>query len=412
MEAEPRLLELGSLLRHIAIVDSPGIGSKMAFALNLIEQALERDVAVVVLDRTGDLCGYANPSWWQRTADTTRARGLAERIDVRLFTPGIRGGRPLSLAVIPDLTQVSAAEREPAVHDAAGALAAMMQLDGRADKAALLAVLTKAIAALAAHLAPCGLGELIALVESRDETLAGCDEQLRRRLIADLALLLGNADVFAPGAELLTVETLIGRSVGGKVPLAIASTRFLGDAARVQTWVTQLIACLNSHVATARNSTPRVVVLFDGAELLLPTGAAKSPSTEPLQDLLRGAQAAGVGVMLASQNPAGFDYRPCGLINTWFLGRTEERSVEKMKPLFEHRPLGHKNLSRLESGRFVMLRDEGPAAELDRGSSLLRPDPLAEAELMALAARTMPRSQDVAQSRKPGSDERLGAVPR
>ena len=40
---------------------------------------------------------------------------LAERIDVRLFTPGIRGGRPFSLAVVPDLSRVPKADHDRVV---------------------------------------------------------------------------------------------------------------------------------------------------------------------------------------------------------------------------------------------------------------------------------------------------------
>jgi hypothetical protein len=82
-----------------------------------------------------------------------------------------------------------------------------------------------------------------------------------------------------------------------------------------------------------------------------------------------------------------------------------------MKPLFEHHPLGSRNLTTLEPGRCVMLHDKG-SLELERGSSLLRPERIGDTELMSLAAGTMPRSQEVAHSRSPGSDDRLGAVPR
>src|SRR6185295_4783218 len=132
---------------------------------------------------------------------------------------------------------------------------------------------------------------------------------------------------------------------------------------------------------------------------------AKPPPKEPLQDLLQAAHGAGLAVVLGSQNPAGLDYRPCGLIHTWFVGRmADQRSVDKMKPLFAHRPLGYRNLTTLEPGRCVMLHDDG-SLELERGSSLLRPEPIGDAELMALAARTVPRSQDGAAPRGRGNQD-------
>ena len=399
-QAEPRTLELSSLLRHTGILGSSGSG-KTTLALNLIEQALERDVAVILVDRKGDLGGYASPDWWQRTADPERARRLADRLDVRLFTPGTRGGRPLSVAVIPDLADVPEHERDRMVQHAANALAAMMRFGGGATDTARLAILTQAIAVLAARPRRGGLAELIGLIEDRDDELVAragrYDDKLFRRLVQDLETVrLSDADLFDPAAEPLTAETLIGRGAGGKVPLAIASTRFLGDVPRIQSWVAHLIGCLSRHAARTPSATLRTMVMFDEADLFMPAGAAKPPSKEPLQDLLKRARAAGIGVVLASQSPADFDYRSRELISTWFLGRiADARSIDKMKPLFEHKPLVRGKLGLLEPGRFVLLQDGG-AVDLERGPSLLRTDQLAEAELMALAAGTRPRPPEAA----------------
>jgi hypothetical protein len=49
--------------------------------------------------------------------------------------------------------------------------------------------------------------------------------------------------------------------------------------------------------------------MIDEADLFMPAGASKPPSKEPLQDLLKRARAAGLGIVLASQSPADFDYR-------------------------------------------------------------------------------------------------------
>ncbi|TMQ10344.1 MAG: ATP-binding protein [Deltaproteobacteria bacterium] len=126
--------------------------------------------------------------------------------------------------------------------------------------------------------------------------------------------------------------------------------------------------------------------MIDEADLFMPAGAAKPPSKEPLQDLLRRARAAGLGIMLASQSPADFDYRSREQINLWFLGRiADRRSIDKMKPLFEHRPAVGAKLGTLEAGRFVLLQ-EGGTAEIERTPSLLRTEQLSEDELLALAA--------------------------
>lgn len=388
--AAPRTIEIASLLRHTGILGSPGSG-KTTLALNLIEQALERDVSVVLVDRKGDLAGYANPDWWKSTSDPVRARRLADRIDVRLFTPGTRGGRPLSLSVVPDLENIPEHERDRLVQYAANALAAMMRINDAGNGSARRAILTQAISLLAGRSSRGGLIELIAMLEDRDDELidrAGrYDDRLFKRLVQDLETVrLSDADLFDPAAEPLAAETLLGRAADGRIPLTIASTRFLGDVERIQSWVAHLIACLSRHAARSPSAELHTVFMIDEADLFMPAGAAKPPSKEPLQDLLRRARAAGLGVMLASQSPADFDYRSREQINTWFLGRiADRRSIDKMKPLFEHRPAVGSKLGTLEAGRFVLLQDGG-AADIDRTPSLLRTEQLSEDELMALAA--------------------------
>jgi energy-coupling factor transporter ATP-binding protein EcfA2 len=389
--AEPRTIEVSSLLRHTGILGSSGSG-KTTLALNLIEQVLERDVAVVLVDRKGDLAGYAKPDWWKHTADPDRARRLAERLDVRLFTPGTRGGRPLSLSVVPDLQQIPDHERDRVVQFAGNALAAMMHLGNGKKAGACRAILTQAIAVLAERNQACGLRELIGLIDARDDQLlaraARYDDKLFKDLVQDLdTVRLGYPDLFDPAAEPLTAETLIGRKPGGKVPLAIASTRFLGDIEQIQSWVAHLIGCLNRHAAKSPSAELRAIFMIDEADVFMPAGAAKPPSKEPLQDLLKRARAAGLGIVLASQSPADFDYRSREQINTWFLGRiADQRSIDKMKPLFEHRPAVAGKLGTQDAGRFVMLQDGG-AIDLGRTPSLLRTEQLAETELMELAAR-------------------------
>lgn len=392
--AEARTLDVSALLRHTGILGSSGSG-KTTLALNLIEQVLERDVAVVLVDRKGDLAGYARPDWWRRTSDPERARRLAERLDVRLFTPGARGGRPLSLSVVPDLEQVPEHERDRMVQYAAQALAAMMRLGDAAADAARRAILAQAIAVLSERRRGAGLPELISLLEERDDALVArasrYDDRLFKGLVQQLETVrLTDADLFDPAAEPLTAETLIGRGPDRKVPIAIASTRFLGDVERVQSWVAHLIGCLSRHAAKAPSAELRTLFMIDEADLFMPAGMSKPPSKEPLQDLLKRARAAGLGVVLASQSPADFDYRSREQINTWFLGRiADKRSIDKMKPLFEHRPTVGGKLGHLEAGRFVVLQDGG-AVDLERAPSLLRTEQLPEDELMALAARTRP----------------------
>jgi hypothetical protein len=399
-EADPVMLDPQALLRHVAIVDGAGSG-RIAAALNLVEQALERGVPAIVLDRTGEMSGYARLDWYAQSANPARAGRLAERIDVRLFTPGIRGGRALSIAVIPDLSRVPQADHDRAVRLAADTLATTMRAGTSAEEAGRLALLTQAIAVLARRASPGGLLELIALLETGTDELAGAggDDPVRQDLVEELVALLSNADVFTPGAEPLTAATLLRPTSDERVPLAILNTSFLGEGPRLRSWVAQLIGAVSRELASSRTPTLQALFVLDGADLLLPASAGKSSAQEPLQELLKRAGVAGLGLVLASQRPGELDYRRCASIDTWFVGKTEEPTLDKMKALFERRPLGHRNPSRLESGRFVMLH-EGGARDVERGSPLIRIEPLGGLELKTLAARTHPRARDTPPARR------------
>jgi hypothetical protein len=393
-DAEPVMLDSDSLLRHIAIVGGPSTGM-LGATLNLVEQTLERGVPAILLDHTGEMSGYARPDWWRQSEDPARARRLAELIDVRLFTPGIRGGRPLSIAVVPDLSRILEADHDRVVRLAACAVAATMRSDTSHDEPERLAMLTRAIAALAKQSSPGGLLELIALIETGTDELTASigDDQLRQSLVEDLVALLGNADVFTPSAEPLTAATLIQPTFGCQVPLAIVNTSFLGKGPRLRSWIAQLIGTVSRELASSKSTVLKTLLVFDGAELLLPASPGKASSKDPLQELLGRASTAGIGLVLVSQHPAELDYRRCTSINTWFVGKTDEQTVERMKALLEYRPLGYRNPSRLESGRFVMLH-EGGARDVVRGASLIRIEQLEGSELKALAAQTRSRPRD------------------
>ncbi|HLL23610.1 MAG TPA: helicase HerA-like domain-containing protein, partial [Kofleriaceae bacterium] len=389
--AEPRTVDVQSLVRHVGVLGTTGSG-KTTLALNLIEQLLERDVAVVLVDRKGDLAGYARPDWWEHAADTARAKALAASCDVRLFTPGVRGGRPLSLSVIPDVSGLPDHDRSREVSHAANALAGMMGFGDGANDRARRAILVQAIEVLAERRAPAQLDHVIELLVDRDDDLIArasrYQDRLFDRLVQDLETLrLNDGHWFDATCEPLSAEVLLGRT-DGKTPLSIVSTRFLGEVERVQAWVAHLIGTINRHIVRKPSTTLQVLLMLDEADLYMPAGMAKPPSKEPLQDLLKRARTSGLGVMLASQSPADFDYRSRDLLNTWFVGKIgEPRAIDKVKQLFEQRPAAAGKLGTLEAGHFMMLQ-EGGVSEVIRTPSLLRTDQLAEQDILQLAART------------------------
>src|SRR5262249_34669201 len=115
---------------HAAFLGGTGSGKTTA-ALNLIEQLLARDVPVVMLDRKGDLCRYADPVAWERPLPNesmaAERQALRAKLDVAVFTPGEPKGRPIALPVVPPgFDQLPEAERERFAQYAAAALGSMI----------------------------------------------------------------------------------------------------------------------------------------------------------------------------------------------------------------------------------------------------------------------------------------------
>ena len=392
LQAERCELDPAALFRPIAVLSCPGAGAS-GVAQSLIEQALDRDVAVVIIDSKGELAGYCRPEWWRGSAEPERARRLAERLDVRLFTPGRRGGRPLRLRAVPDLRQLTAQQRDLAAEQTSAALAALMGMGDATSTVARRALLATAVAVLSERPGKGTLGELITLLEERDDAMVArhgrYDERTLKRLVQDLQeLRQSEPELFDASTEELSAETLLGRGVPGKAPLTILSTRFLGGAERAQAVTAYLIACLARHAAALPGAEPRALLVLDDAENYLPAGATKTPAKAPLQELLKRSHPQGLGVLLISETPEDFDLRRREQIGTWLLGKQpDRRMLDRLRQqVLEAQPDAATKLAALPPGHFVMLR-EGAATELVPAPSLLGARPLTEAEQVAMAAR-------------------------
>ncbi len=403
LAAEPVTLELDSMVTHAAFLGSTGSG-KTTLALNLIEQALERGIPALMLDRKGDLATYARPGWWQTPGRdleaTARKRALAERVEVAVFTPGAPDGRDLALTVIPEgLAEMSGQERAQSCRQAAAAIGTMLGYKGSGSDLARQSVLAKALEVLGqVATEDVGLERVISLIADEDPTLVNAVGRLDTRHFGKLVdhletLRLTKGELLSGRAERLDPARLLGLARDprgdGKVQLGVISTKFLGDNASIDFWVARMLSELARWAN--RNPSPHLqaLVLFDEADLYMP--ALRKPATkEPMQDLLRRARSAGLGVMLATQSPGDLDYKSRDNIRTWFLGRVaESTAVAKMQPLLSESRVNVKGkLARQSIGEFFRL-EGGKVTEMKADRSLMDTEQLAEDEIRQLARRAV-----------------------
>jgi DNA helicase HerA-like ATPase len=410
LQPQPLALDLDELTRHAAFLGSTGSG-KTTLALAIVEQALARGIPAILVDRKGDLCRYADPAWWSTplldVEHEARKRALRERVDVHLYTPGEARGRGLGIPVIPPgLAEASAMDRGQMARHAASALAAVMGY--RATKAdqiqeAILAKAIEILGALGSAARPSPdmpgmrdmLDMLVRLVSEQDESLLAAMGNLAKpkyfdSLAENLELVKhAKQHLLARDAEPLDAGALLGRAQpDGKTRLSIISTKFLTDQAEMQFWVARLAVEIARWASKHPAPSLQALIFFDEADIYMP--AQSKPATkEPMQDLLKRARSAGVGVFLGTQNPGDLDYKSRENVLTWFVGRvTEERNLDKLKTLFSDYPASFAGrLAKKKAGEFFLLR-KGAVNELKAERALMATRQLGEDEILALARAT------------------------
>ncbi len=403
--AEKVTLSAGELTRHAAFIGAPGSG-KTTVALGLIEQLLLQGIPAILIDRKGDLCACVRPGMSVRDELdgplAERAEQLRRNVEIALYTPRRSDGRPLSIAAVPaGLGALPDLERRQAARFAASALAGMMNYSNRKPDQSLLAILGRAIDLVSREHPqdPVTMETLLGFIGDHDTTLVDevgrLDVKLFDRLVQDLETLrLNHGDLLAARGEPLEIEALFGlgrHGKPGKTRLSIISTKFLGSGQDVQFWIAQFLMEVGRWIsrAPAPDGTLQAVLMFDEADLYLP--AVRQPaSKEPMENLLRRARSAGLGLLLATQSPGDFDYRCRDNIRTWFVGQVKEtNSLAKMKPMLsECRVDVTARLPGQTTGQFHLIRD-GVVTSLMADPSAVEPLQIPEDEILSLARSTL-----------------------
>lgn len=386
------------LVMHAAFLGSTGSG-KTTLALRLIEELALRGVPAILVDRKGDLAIYgADEAWSAPPGDAELAKrrdSLRERLHVDVFTPGSPAGRPLSIPLVPPgIGTLAPHERAQVAGWAASALGAMMGLrptslaDGQQR---VILQKTIEVLSMARPDTPATLDDLVAALDRQDPAVVAAigrlDPKHFGRLVDHLETLrLGRGHLLGSGSdEQLDPGRMLSPGPGGRTRLSVISTKFLGDTVAIEFWVARFLVALARWSSQHPSSTLRGVLLLDEADLYMP--ATRKPATkEPLQDLLRRARSAGLGVMLATQSPGDLDYKGRDNIRTWWVGRVAaDTAIEKMKPLLsEARVQIGPKLAGLGTGEFFQVSG-GHVVELRAHRSLLKTEQLSEDRIEAIA---------------------------
>ncbi len=378
---QPLFYPLRHLTTHAVLLGMTGSG-KTGLGIVLLEEALLQGVPVLAIDPKGDLANLLltfpdlSPAAFAPWVDAERARhdgqtveqaaaataarwqeGLAEwsidperiarlrrSVDLALYTPGSNAATPVDVLhrfQTPDLDWET---HEEVLRERIGGLVtALLSLAGRdADP------LQSAEYVLLFHLVehawragqPLDLPALIRLLQEppiRQIGVFDLESFLPRKNRQALARALNN--VFAaPGFEdwrkgvPLEVGNLL-RTADGRPRASIFYLPHLNDGERAF-FVTLLLQALRDWVAAQSGTSDlRALLYFDEVLGFFPPYPANPPTKEPLMALIKQGRAAGLGVVLATQNPADLDYKGLTNAGTWAVGtlrteRDKERVLE------------------------------------------------------------------------------------
>jgi hypothetical protein len=392
------LYDSKDLVTHALCVGMTGSG-KTGLGVAVIEEAAIDAVPVIVIDPKGDLTNLAltfpnlaagDLQPWVNEDDARRAgkdvqtfaaeqaerwkKGLAEwgedgaRIqrlkdaaEFTIYTPGSTAGVPVS--VLSSFQRPSVDDPELVRERAQTTVSSLLALAG-VDAEPLksrehILLTTILLSAWQAGENP-DLSLLIQRIQQPPMARIGVIDlesfyPMKDRF--ELAMTI-NALIASPGFEVwmqgepLDVAAFL-RTPNGKPRVSIFSIAHLDDAQRMFFVALLLNAVAGWMRGQTGTSSLRAMVYMDEIFGYFPP-TANPPSKGPLLTLLKQGRAAGVSVVLATQNPVDLDYKGLSNIGTWWLGRLQTerdkaRLLDGLEGASDHSGFDRAELDRLIS---------------------------------------------------------------
>ncbi len=365
------IYEADDLTTHAVVVGMTGSG-KTGLCIGLLEEAALDGIPALMIDPKGDLTNlllhfpdlrpddfqpWVNPDQARREGQTVaelaqaeaekwrkglagsgidreRLLALSQSVKFAIYTPGSDAGLPISILASLKAPSLPWAEnREILREKISGTVTALLGLVGlqdidpvRSREHILLSNIFENAWKVGKDL---DLGELILQTQSPPFEKLGVFDintfyPAKDRF--DLAMLLNNI-LAAPSfqswieGEPLDVASLL-YTPEGKPRHSVFYIAHLTDAERMF-FVTLLFSAIESWMRT-QTGTPslRSLVYFDEIFGYLPP-IANPPSKPVMLRMLKQARAFGVGLVLATQNPADVDYKGLSNTGTWLIGKLQ-----------------------------------------------------------------------------------------
>ncbi|MBB4196770.1 hypothetical protein CCR94_20825 [Rhodoblastus sphagnicola] len=354
---EGRLTELPArlLTRHIAIFAGTGSG-KTVLLRRILEEAALLGVPAIVLDTNNDLARLGQP-WPKRPAafseeDAQKAARYHSRVEVVVWTPGLAGGRALTLAVLPDFSALAdGAERDQAVDMAWATLAPLVGATGAA-KVRKEGVLKESLDAFARGRG----GGVEAFITFLADLPSDVSQQRKAEaLAADMADQLRAKIAVNPllnaKGQPLDPAVLFTASRPGATRVSVINFSGLHAEESRQDFVNQLQMALFTFIRKNPSETPRLYAL-DEAQNFAPSQGMTASKASAMA-LAAQARKFGLGMIFATQAPKGIETKIVSNCTTHFYGRMSSPAlIDATQEMMAARGKAASDLGRLSAGLF------------------------------------------------------------
>jgi len=263
---------------------------------------------------------------------------LQAAAELRLYTPGSDAGLPVS--ILASLAAPKGAEGEALREQVRGTVSALLGLVGvsadplRDREHILLATLLERAWTAGESI---GLESLIGLIQNPGlervgvfdlETFFPAKERFALAMAFNALLASPSFAAWMQGEPMDPASLLTAPD--GRPRLSIFSIAHLGEAERMVFVTLLLEQVLAWQRRQAGTTSLRALLYIDEVFGYLPP-VAEPPSKRPLLTLLKQARAAGLGIVLSTQNPVDLDYKALANAGTWFIGKLQtERDRQRL----------------------------------------------------------------------------------
>jgi hypothetical protein len=358
-------IPIGLLNKHAVVLAGAGSG-KTVLLKRLVEEAAVRRIPSIILDGANDMSALGDrwpsrPEAWSEE-DVELADRYHAGVEPMIWTPGRRGGNPLCLEMLPDL---SATAGDPDDFDAAvsmvsGGLADLLNLGKSKGDENRKGILSKSLRFYIQQ--ECwGLSGFIELLEDlpEDARLGIRKELAMAKDLADRLRVVEETDpLIGAGGEPLDPAVLFGDDKPrDRTRVSIVNLNFLATDEKQQRFVNQLATTLFAWIKqnpSVSGRPLRGLLVIDEAKDLVPSRRSTA-CKDSLMRLTAQARKYQLGLVYATQNPREIDNAIIGNCSTQYYGRANApAAIETIRQQMAMRRGDANDIGHLKRGSFYV----------------------------------------------------------